>query len=300
MWMSEASWMYGRPTCGATPSVISSPASAAGASLYDRRVGPIIERYGLAPVLASLSPARAKETGLLTRVTSGLTGATSSRSRALQSSLESRLRRQLSRAGSTLFSLTWRVKATPAGRPYCQLAASARRTSDSGFGSWPTPAAQEPGGTLEMHNARRRKAIAKGVSIGATSQGAMSHAAQLASWPTPMAGTPQQNGNNEAGNNDSSRKTVALVPWTTPSATDGERSGVQTNQMTGSSMPQMARLAWLASGPTPSGSPAQTEKPGQLDPDHSRWVMGYSAEHLSCAPMAMQLSPKRPKRSSGR
>ena len=23
---------------------------------------------------------------------------------------------------------------------------------------------------------------------------------------------------------------------------------------------------------------------GQLKPDHSRWVMGYSAAHLSCAP----------------
>jgi len=35
-------------------------------------------------------------------------------------------------------------------------------------------------------------------------------------WPTPMAGTPAQNGNNEAGNNDSSRKTVALSGWATP------------------------------------------------------------------------------------
>ncbi len=38
-------------------------------------------------------------------------------------------------------------------------------------------------------------------------------------WPTPMAGTPAQNGNNAAGNNDSSRKTVALVSgWPTPNA----------------------------------------------------------------------------------
>jgi hypothetical protein len=42
-------------------------------------------------------------------------------------------------AGSTLFSLIWKRKATPAGRPYYQLAASARRTSGSGFGSWATP-----------------------------------------------------------------------------------------------------------------------------------------------------------------
>lgn len=36
------------------------------------------------------------------------------------------------------------------------------------------------------------------------------------SWPSPMAGTPAQNGYNEAGNNDSSRKTVALASWPTP------------------------------------------------------------------------------------
>ncbi len=33
----------------------------------------------------------------------------------------------------------------------------------------------------------------------------------MAAWPTPMAGTPTQRGYNEAGNTDSSRKTVALV-----------------------------------------------------------------------------------------
>jgi hypothetical protein len=40
-----------------------------------------------------------------------------------------------------------------------------------------------------------------------------------------MAGTPARNGNNEAGNNDSSRKTVEMcqwpaLPWATPAARD--------------------------------------------------------------------------------
>ena len=43
-------------------------------------------------------------------------------------------------------------------------------------------------------------------------------------WLTPMAGTPAQNGNNEAGNNDSSRKTVALSGWPTPNAANGDRT----------------------------------------------------------------------------
>jgi DNA (cytosine-5)-methyltransferase 1 len=42
---------------------------------------------------------------------------------------------------------------------------------------------------------------------------------------TPMAGTPAQNGNNEAGNNDSSRKTVALAAWPTPQMRDFRSGG---------------------------------------------------------------------------
>ena len=42
----------------------------------------------------------------------------------------------------------------------------------------------------------------------------------MSGWPTPMAGTPAQN-----GNNDSSRKTVALSGW--PSPTVGNAAGSQ-------------------------------------------------------------------------
>jgi hypothetical protein len=50
--------------------------------------------------------------------------------------------------------------------------------------------------------------------------------AQMAPWPTPMAGTPAQNGYNAAGNNDSSRKTVELAAtWPTPRREDSESTG---------------------------------------------------------------------------
>jgi hypothetical protein len=44
--------------------------------------------------------------------------------------------------------------------------------------------------------------------------------AQLAGWPTPMAGSPATENYNEAGNTDSSRKTVSLVGWPTPRTRD--------------------------------------------------------------------------------
>ena len=46
-------------------------------------------------------------------------------------------------------------------------------------------------------------------------------------WPTPMAGTPAQNGNNAAGNNDFTRRAeeLALKMWGTLRGSDGEKGG---------------------------------------------------------------------------
>jgi hypothetical protein len=89
---------------------------------------------------------------------------------------------------------------------------------------------------------------------------------------------------------------VRLAGWTTASATDGERAGTITRDMTGSSLTQQAQL--VASGPMPTGSPAGTGKPGQLNPAHSRWLMGYPPEWDDCAVMGTQLCQRAPKRSS--
>lgn len=128
-------------------------------------------------------------------------------------------------------------------------------------------------------------------------------------WPTPMAGTPAQNGNNPGGNTDSSRKTVALCGRNTPRATDGSNGGP--NQAGGALSADVAlagwptattrdhkdggnpdvnvqlnallgRVVWLtgpmrltARGELLTGSAVGTESVGQLNPRFSAWLMGY-------------------------
>lgn len=338
--------------------VTSSPESEAGLSPSISPAGPTTNRSGqdLAPANPSALPGQAE--ALTTPGTSGLSGSPSSASAALQSSLESRLKRQLGTAGSTLFRQTWKAKATPSGRPYWAHTASAHRTSDNDSGSWPTPRIGNNGGygngdramsgansrledtaqiasswptpcsqdgpnggpsqgldrlpgaaaaawpttttrdwkstASNMHgqNARPLNEVArlavwntpaasdgnggkrphpdtsmmgrhpngKKVNMGLASQ---VHIGLLASWPTPQAGTPAQNGNNPAGNTDFSRRVVEVL------------------------------------GPISTGSPAATAKPGQLNPVFSLWLMGYPAEWASCGARAIPSSRKSPQSSSG-
>ena len=101
-------------------------------------------------------------------------------------------------------------------------------------------------------------------------------------WPTPMAGTPAQNGNNYAGNNDSIRRLEVILGlretpngskshWPTPTVADVEggrktRSGARGDEML---------LNGLLSGVAPNGSNALTEKRGAPNPEFACWLMGW-------------------------
>jgi ribosome modulation factor len=101
----------------------------------------------------------------------------------------------------------------------------------------------------------------------------------LAGWPTAMAGSPATDSYNAAGNTDASRRTVKLVDWSNATA----------------SLPGPARRT--ASGVTLTGSSAAMAAGGPLNPEHSRWLMGYPAEWGSCGATAMR-SCRRSRRNS--
>jgi hypothetical protein len=415
--------MFEPATSPDIPSAISSPASAAGASPCASPDGPTTDLFGQGVAPASRSAPPAKEAVARTSGTYGRIGSVSSASEDLASSLARMLRQRLDGAGSTLFSATWKRKVTPRGRPYWEHTASARRTSGSDCGSWQSPMART--------NRKSARAMARSVNNGRRSGGGQSSSpgleqqaemaswpttratdskaaherantrmgqtligAALASWPTPMAGTPAQKGYNEAGNNDSSRKTVDLCSWPTPAANqfeadadvtetrrakyrekygnngfglttaqaaqlaswptpdaeqgrpasqelidrrkaEGKKTQVRLSAAASWAMPtsrdhkdgastlentpvnallgrQVLRISWATPrvtsngghgspkraedgrarledqvhGPTSSGSPAQTEKRGQLNEDFSRWLQGYPAVWSACAPNA--------------
>lgn len=120
-------------------------------------------------------------------------------------------------------------------------------------------------------------------------------AATLAGWPTPMAGAKGTETYNEAGNTDSSRKTVALVSgWATPTQRD-YRSESATDAFN--------EKRWSHPRGKPLGaevllSTAQTEKRGALNPAFSLWLMGFPIAWGHCAARVTRSSRKLQRSSS--
>lgn len=217
----------------------------------------------------------------------------SSESANLNTSLANRLQQQLANTGSILYSLTWKTKDTPAGRPYCQRAASAPRTKETEWSSvlhsWTTPAASDGtrGGT--------------GITAAMTGS-SLPQLVKSAAWPTPT--TRDHKDGAECLNvpiNSLLGRQVWQANWPTPCANNSTGAGHQGrdgghNLQTAVTMTQPIRIT--ASGQVLTGSDAGMESSGQLNPAHSRWLMGFPPEWDDCAVMAMPSSRKSPQNSS--
>jgi hypothetical protein len=335
--ISDPSQMSMLPIFDALRNATSSQASADGATPCASQDGQTTSRFGPEALHASPSVQQENASEKTTNDTSLRSGSISSYSAALESSLVNRLQMRSESVGSTIYKTGSKPAATPAGRPFLQLQASAPRTSGKGCilegSGWVTPTTRDwkdsgadirprADGKQRFDQLPRQANLAVWPTPTASKTSPQTREdftpnlaarAMLTGWPTPQASDGTGGGQakralNPARSNDL-MDFAMLGGWPTARATDGDKNvrtlegAVSEIDRKGSpqDMAQAAAIAGparlTASGEILTGYTAGMESGGQLNPAHSRWLMGFPAEWDFCGAMAMQSSRKLRKRS---
>lgn len=208
-------------------------------------------------------------------------------SAALSSLLESNLAVLTQTTGSTLYKLTWKPWVMPSGRSRFRLRASVPRTSATALIGWPTPTASNVKNAYQdADRVIARKAAGR--------QSNLQDFAALTGWTTPSASDGRRGGTGitEGMSGSSLVQMAKMAGWPTPTATD-HKGGYQGGRMRkGKLSTDRLDLVVQITGPVRltvcglvlTGCTAGMESGGQLNPELSRWLMGFPEEWASCAP----------------
>lgn len=172
-----------------------------------------------------------------------------------------------------------------------RLATKQRVGNGNGFGmpltiaaqlaAWPTAqnrdGAHSRSGQIERTGGRRRN---------------LDDYALLAGWPTTAARDWKGATHDRWGENARPLNEVAkLATWATPTRQDGAGARNETSgRKPGSKHHAGQTLNDQVRGLPSNGSPAETGRPGQLNPAFSLYLMGYPSVWLACAPSKMKRS----------
>ncbi len=282
--------MLNQKTSQDSHNVTSSLVSVVGHTHSALQEYPTISRAGQEAHHVSHSAPQENNSDSLMRDISGQPLCASLTSASLQSSLANKLRQRLENTGSTIYSLSWKDKVTPAGRQYCQRAASVPRIKETDYSSgqswWYTPTT----------NTNMQPATKRGL------QTLTGQACHLINWPTPTANDHKGSGPTVIRKDGKDRTFDRLDyaveqgmksdPWPTPTTIEnpqvrGEGKAIGTKRGT-----TLGGAVRMVSGQILTGSHARMENSGQLSPHLSRWLMGFPIAWDVAAILALEENQK--------